>query len=84
MEEQEVGDEKPPPAKKPKTEETTAVDAAPQQEVNSSTVTDGEEERESQDGDQTLMEKDVGITEYISPQHPGFFAILKQRLTRTL
>ena len=26
-----------------------------------------------------VMEKDVGITEYISPQLPGFFAILKQR-----
>lgn len=26
-----------------------------------------------------LMEKDVGITEYICPKLPGFFAILKQR-----
>ena len=26
-----------------------------------------------------VMEKDVGITEYFSPQLPGFFAILKQR-----
>ena len=26
-----------------------------------------------------VMEKDVGITEYISPHLPGFFAILKQR-----
>ena len=27
-----------------------------------------------------VMERDVGITECISPQLPGFFAILKQRL----
>lgn len=31
-----------------------------------------------------VMEKDVGITEYISPQLPGFFAILKQRYIDSL
>jgi hypothetical protein len=35
--------------------------------------------KDSTDGHRHVMEKDVGITEYIAPQLPGFFAILKQR-----
>ena len=33
--------------------------------------------------DHHVMEKDVGITEYFSPQLPGFFAILKQRFVNS-
>lgn len=43
-----------------------------------------EGETKGSDDHRHVMEKDVGITEYIAPQLPGFFAILKQRYTNQL
>ena len=61
-----------PPAKKQKFEDTVSNESEPLQSEK-----DGESQ--SAVGGCYLIEKDVGITEYMSPQQTGFFAILKQR-----
>lgn len=66
-----------PPAKKQKVEDTVSNECEPHQSESSTLEKDGESQ--SVVGGCHLMEKDVGITEYMSPQRPGFFAILKQR-----
>ena len=82
MDAEDVDEELPPAKKKQKLEET----ASSVSEVSCSeiSVAAGGEGYSTESGpSQHLMETDVGITEYISPQHPGFFAILKQRWLTT-
>ena len=66
-----------PPTKKQKLEDTVYNQSEPLQSESSTLEKD--EESQSAVAGCYLMEKDVGITEYMSPQRPGFFAILKQR-----
>ena len=74
-----------PPLKKQKLEGSLPEGSA-EEECDPSSADGGQDEpgeKESQTKDSSshghVMEKDVGITEYIAPQLPGFFAILKQR-----
>ena len=66
--------------------EGSLPEGSAEEECDSSSADGGHDEsgeKESQTKDSNshghVMEKDVGITEYIAPQLPGFFAILKQR-----
>lgn len=70
-----------PPAKKQKVEGPISTDNEhPQTGLDAASSQDKEGEKSLSDDDASyLMEKDVGVTEYVSPQLPGFFGILKQR-----
>ena len=70
--------EQSPPAKRQRLEETIQTSKeVSQPDCEASTTKEDAESRNN--SHLHLMENDVGITEYISPQLPGFFAILKQR-----
>ena len=70
-----------PPAKKQKVEGPISTgNEHPQTGLDAASSQDKEGEKSLSDDDASyLMEKDVGVTEYVSPQLPGFFGILKQR-----
>lgn len=87
----EVDQELIPPPKRQKVEEVVPAIQESSSSVSSVANThkgDSEADRlQREDSDpltqRLLMEKDVGITEYICPKLPGFFAILKQRWIAT-
>ena len=68
-----------PPLKKQKLEGSVPEASLQECDVAASHGEDGgQESQQSTNNNYHVMEKDVGITEYVSPK-PGFFAILKQR-----